>query len=281
MEELTRARHVAHALIRLVCLMRAVGVSRLLLAGVLVLAVGPDVSHVQAGSGQNIEALFAKACDLYESGDFASAQTSLEAITASGIRSSVVYYNLGNCFYKQGAVGKAVANYRRALLLSPRDEDAQANLDLIRGSVGSGDTTSTYGMVSATAFPVRLVSPKHLQALFYAGYYLASVFFLAVLLLGSRLRRTAVYGLVISGLVAACFFGLSRYSLTRFTSVSEAVVVADRAELKSGPGPAFDEISTLPDGLELRQRARSGIWVEVQLPAGEIGWVREKDVEGI
>lgn len=254
----------------------------LLFAGtVAALLAGLGAEAAVAGADGGIQPLFGKACDLYESGDFASAEASLETIRASGVRNATVYYNLGNCYYKQGQMGRAVVNYRRALILAPRDGDARANLDLIRSSVGGGDTTAAYGLAVASALPVRLFSPKQLQFLFYVAYYFGAAFFLGTLFLRERSRRISIYGFVLSVVVAGLAFGFSRYVEARFTSSAEAVVVVDRAGLKSGPGPAFDEISTLPDGLELRQRARSGIWVEVQLPTGEVGWVREKDIETI
>lgn len=243
--------------------------------------LGVGDAAAAAGADQNIQSLFKTACDLYEGGDFASAGANLETIRAAGVRNAVVYYNLGNCFYKQGQTGKAVANYRRALMLAPRDGDAEANLNLIRAVVGRGDTTATYGAAGASGLPMQLVSPKQLKALFYVAYYLTAAFFVGVLFLNGRLRRAAVYGLALAVVVAGLAFGFSRYGLSQIRSSVDAVVIVDRAGLKSGPGPAFDEVSTLPDGLELRQRARSGIWVEVQLPTGEVGWVREKDVETI
>ena len=38
--------------------------------------------------------------------------------------SSDLYYNLGNCYYKSGLLGKAVLCYERALLYNPNNEDA-------------------------------------------------------------------------------------------------------------------------------------------------------------
>lgn len=249
--------------------------------GMACLGVSGGGGAVGAGAGQNTQSLFIRACDLYEAGDFASAGDDFEAIRATGLRNAVVEYNLGNCFYKQGQLGKAVVNYRRALMLSPRDGDARANLDLIRSVVGSGDTTVAYGAAGAGGFPMRLASPRQLQTLSYIAYYLAVVFFVGVLFLAERWRRVAIYGLILSAVVAGLGFGLSSHSLSKIQSSSDAVIIVDRAGLKSGPGPAFDEVSTLPDGLELRQRAKSGIWVEVQLPTGEVGWVRGEDIERI
>jgi tetratricopeptide (TPR) repeat protein len=262
----------------------AVEVVSVLLALATVLAIPFTAGAADAagdGPDQSIQIRFNRACDLYESGDFASAGAALEAIRSAGIRSAAVHYNLANSYYKQGQMGRAVANYRRALMLSPRDADARANLDLIRTAVGAGDTTAAVGASRAAGFPARLVSPKQLQVLFYVAYYLAAGFFIGALFFRGPMRRMAVYGLVIAVVGAGLALALSRYGLSRIRSSADAVVVADRAGLKSGPGPAFDEVSALPDGLELRQRARSGIWVEVELPTGEIGWVRGEDIETI
>ena len=55
-------------------------------------------------------------------------------------------------------------------------------------------------------------------------------------------------------------------------------MIVNRSEFMSGPGSAFDELARLPDGVEVELRARSGIWVEVQLPTGEIGWLEEHNI---
>ena len=82
-------------------------------------------------------------------------------------------------------------------------------------------------------------------------------------------------------IVGACSFGFSAHGRSRFKGGSGAVVVAERTEFMSGPGAAFEELVRLSDGVELKLRARSGIWVEAQLPTGEVGWVREGDLEPI
>jgi tetratricopeptide (TPR) repeat protein len=253
------------------------------LAGVLALAVVVLCSHAalcDPGPQRDLKTTFDQACDLYEGGDFDGALADFEAISASGIRNSTVYFNLGNCYYKHGSLGRAIASYRRSLMLAPRDTDARINLGLVRSSVGGGDTTATYGR-GLGGFPLQVISPRHIQVLFYLAYYLAAALFLCVLFLRGRLRRMAAYALVAAVVVSAAAFGLSRYSLSRFNSVLEAVVIADRTELKSGPGNAFEELASLPDGSEVTLRARSGMWIEVKLPTGEVGWVREKDIETI
>ncbi|MGD8628891.1 MAG: tetratricopeptide repeat protein [bacterium] len=256
---------------------------RLKYACILVLLLLGTMAAVAAGGQDTREAnsLFGQACDFYEAGDLVSARAGFEALLKSGIRNGTVYYNLGNCFYKQGEVGRAVASYRRALMLSPRDEDARFNLDLLRSEVGFRDTTAAFGLGSIGGMPLRWVSAREWQIVSYISYYLCSLALLAILFLGGRARGVASRLLVALVIVAACSFALSAHGRSRFKGGSEAVVVAERTEFMSGPGTAFEELVRLSDGVELKLRARSGIWVEAQLPTGEVGWVREGDIEPI
>jgi tetratricopeptide (TPR) repeat protein len=250
-----------------------------LLVPVRALAVQAEAAA--APGGVSADALFREGCDLYEKGDFASALADFEEIKDEGIRNATVYFNLGNCYYRQGQMGKAVANYRRSLLLAPGDVDVRVNLNIVRRSLGAGDTTAAYASSLSAPGGPHTLSPRQFQTIFFAAYYLAAVFLLGVLFLKPRFRRPAIYALAVSILVAGFAMALSRRSISQIRSREEAVVVVDRAPLKSGPGSAFEEISTLPDGFELRQRARSGMWIEVQLRTGEVGWVREQDIEAI
>jgi tetratricopeptide (TPR) repeat protein len=235
-----------------------------------------------AGSGAgDPNGLFRQACNLYEKGDFGSALGEFKAVKAGGMENAALYYNMGNCYYREGQLGRAVASYRRALMLAPRDNDVKTNLALIRAAVGSGDTTSTAGLATMTALPLRFFSARQFQWIFYLAYYLAAACFLGVLFLRGRFRRIGVYGVIAAIVVAGCALGLSEYGISKFRTVTDGVVVTDRAPLTSGPGDAFQEIATLPDGLELRLKAKSGIWVEVELPTGEVGWLRDKSIEPI
>ena len=251
------------------------------LTAVVAIGVALGALAARAAAVDGPADLFRQACDLYVKGDFASALSQFEAIRDLGIENAAVYYNIGNCHYREGQLGRAVAGYRRALMLAPRDEDIRANLALIRQAVGGGDTTATGGAAGVAAFPLRLLSAREFQTIFYLGYYAAAVCILAALFFGGRIRRFALYGLAAAAVVAVLGLGLSRHGVSEFRSASDGVVVSDRAELKSGPGEAFQEIATLADGLEVRLRTRNGIWVEVQLPTGEVGWLRDTDFETI
>jgi hypothetical protein len=232
-----------------------------------------------APAARDAQVIFSNGCDLYDQGNFGQAAEHFEALVARGIEDSDVYYNLANAYYKQGRLGKAVANYRRALVLAPRDDDARANLELLRSMVGFRDTTTSYDAADVAVFPLRLASPREFQAISYVGYYMAALAIVVALFSRGLLRRRTLQVFVALAIITAAGFMFARYGISRTYGDSDGVVAVDQAEMMSGPGTAFDELIRLPDGVEVRLRARSGIWVEIELRSGEIGWIREQDIE--
>ena len=67
----------------------------------------------------------------YIRGDYAAAIEIYEALLRQG-EAAELYYNLGNSYYKQEELGRAILNYERALLLQPGNADVQANLEIAR-----------------------------------------------------------------------------------------------------------------------------------------------------
>ncbi len=53
----------------------------------------------------------------------------MEARNSQKIQSPVLYYNMGNAWYRLGALGKAIMYYEAALALNPDFEPARKNLD--------------------------------------------------------------------------------------------------------------------------------------------------------
>ncbi|MGB6422385.1 MAG: tetratricopeptide repeat protein, partial [Anaerolineales bacterium] len=77
---------------------------------------------------------------LYESGQYDQATQILEQIISQGVQDSAIYYNLGNVYYKQGDLGRAIVNYERAALMNPRDSDIQANLTIVRNQAEQSES---------------------------------------------------------------------------------------------------------------------------------------------
>ena len=81
------------------------------------------------------ESLIEQAYSAYMNDDFAkAADLYLEAESQEG-SSSDLYYNIGNCYYRQNKLGKAILYYERALRLDPSNKDARANLAFVNTKI--------------------------------------------------------------------------------------------------------------------------------------------------
>ncbi|MEX0315389.1 MAG: tetratricopeptide repeat protein, partial [Allomuricauda sp.] len=79
------------------------------------------------GIAQNT-ALFNRATEQYNEGEYTKAIESYERILENGEHSAELYFNLGNCYYKLNAIGPSIFYYEKALLLKPNDSEILNNL---------------------------------------------------------------------------------------------------------------------------------------------------------
>ena len=82
---------------------------------------------------------FDAANNLYFTNKFAEAAEAYGKLIAGGQRSATLYFNLGNACYKAEQMGRAIAAYRRAERLTPRDATLRANLQFVRKKVNGDD----------------------------------------------------------------------------------------------------------------------------------------------
>src|ERR1700693_1465159 len=83
----------------------------------------------------DVAAEFSAANKLYAEGKFSEAAAAYEKILGNGAQSSALLFNDANAEFKSGHLGRAIAGYRRAALLSPQDAEIRANLAFVRNQV--------------------------------------------------------------------------------------------------------------------------------------------------
>src|ERR1700722_13167815 len=76
-----------------------------------------------AATGREMRAAdgFESANILYDEGKYAEAAAGYDQLIAEGKVSAALYFNRGNALFKEGQIGRAIASYRQAQLLAPRD----------------------------------------------------------------------------------------------------------------------------------------------------------------
>jgi tetratricopeptide (TPR) repeat protein len=221
----------------------------------------------------DVNSNFSTANELYAKGKFAEAATAYEKILQTGGQSPSLLFNTGNAEFKAGNLGKAIAAYRQAELLAPRDSEIRANLGFVRNQIQGATLRESRWQDWIGSLSLN------------EGALLTTVFFwLTFALLAARqirpplapkLRsatRLAVMLTICSGTV------LGLQAANHFNS---AVAVVTGAEVTARSGP-FDDAQTAfaaRDGAELSVLDRHEDWVQVADAAGKIGWLSRKQVE--
>lgn len=233
----------------------------------------------------------AEANQLYEAGNYADAVRAYEALVVSGIEDPVLYYNLGNAQLRLGAVGEAIASYRRAQRLAPRDQEIAANLRIARGrtqdlivpteTVENSETENDVTENGVTAFfngrftPDRWLSANE-SAILALGLWL----FLGLLVVGVRvfpvLRPPFAYsiGLLLLLLVLSLMPLAMHLNAQRHPA---AVVITPEIHVRSGPGDNYLTAFTLHDGAEVTVLEERAIWLRIALPGELQGWAPKAD----
>jgi hypothetical protein len=209
----------------------------------------------------------------YEAGQYEQAASLYEALIREGVDDGIVHYNLGNAYFKMQDLGRAIAHYRRAQRLLPRDPDVAANLALARAQTVDRLDSETPG-TAATWIEQLLVGWLSLQEA--AGvaltlWVLLCVSIGAVILWSRRVFWRAMLGcMIMLTLLGVLSLGLHGYQEEARVS---AVVAAKQVQVNSGPGPDYLEVFVLHAGAEVELLEERGGWARVALPGDLQGWL--------
>ncbi len=222
---------------------------------------------VRADAGETFNA----ANKLYEQQKFAAAAAEYEKLVQSSNISSAIYFNLGNAYFKAGQLGRAIAAYRRAEDIAPRDPDIQANLQFARNEAGSKWTESLWG--------------QWVHRFTLNGWTSATVIFIwlffGLLIIGHwrpEWRKTLrLWSIVFA--TGALFCGTCfSFSLRDRLFTNPAVVIVQEAVARRGPFEESQSYFSLRDGAEIFVVDRKDKWVQVADSSRRTGWLPESQV---
>lgn len=209
----------------------------------------------------------------YRAGEYADAVSAYEQLAASGVWNKEVYFNLGNAYYHQGDLGRAVLNFERAVAIEPDFEPARRNLGIV-----VAETVNRLERPEGFALAGR--GPSRLSGIPQPAFQGAILVFwcllwgiLVVIRRRAAIPRKAAAALwILAGLCAVAL-------AVPAPPILSAVVTAHEAPLRYGPDPRDPVRDTLAAGDRVLVDRVDGAWARVETAPGVRGWIDLSEID--
>ena len=229
----------------------------------------------QGADNSDSPTLLVRANGAYDAGDYAQAAGSYEQLLARGADSGWLYYNLGNCYLRQGMLGRAVGAYRRAEIRLPRQSDVRANLRFARQQARDA-------LAPAEPAPLLRTLLFWHYGLNYHELTAAAALFnglfwgLAGLARWKRESELLRWSAVGAGVLLTAVF--SSMVLRRALPQEIAVVTQPEIEVHSGTNADTVVRFKLHEGTEAHVLDGDDAWLRIEISDGKQGWVSASEV---
>ena len=242
-----------------------------ILLSVLILLIGVRIGHSQ-------ESEFYQASQFYKNGQYKESIATYEHILKTGKTSGPLYYNLANSYFKDGQLGKAILNYKRAKKILPRDSDVDFNLNYALSQIKYKSEDKEKGFLK------KLIN-KYSQALtldeitkiILWSYFLVCAFIIFGLFLKWSLKQiiwpTGLFGVVL--VLHICLLSGS------INKNSQTIVVIEDIKAKFEPIEDSTVHYNLSEGNTATILEKRDGWAKIMRTDGKVGWTENHTIEFI
>lgn len=227
--------------------------------------------------------LFQQANEAFQQKKYEQAVALYEQVLDAGYRSAELEYNLGNAYYRQEIIGKAILHYERALVLSPNDADIRHNLEVARKQVNSEIEPLPAFFLHRWWENIRNLAGAGVWGIIALVLWWAGFAGLAVWLFGGsrKQKKVGFFGGLVCILISLLPYSLAISREQFETNTSLAIVLEPTATLRSAPDDTSTDLEQLFEGTRVKLQERLGEWWQVKLENGNTGWLKNEVLEQI
>lgn len=234
-----------------------------------------------------LTSLFSQANTYYAEGNYAEAAAQYEQIIASTSDEmssdyAVVYYNLGNAYFKQGELAQSILAYERALRLQPSLKDAKHNLQFAQSHIVDNIEDTHSFFLSNWLKAVRNALSERTWVMLSISLFLLTLvgFFFFAFSHTIWLRKTAFYTSLVALLISVCACANAGSLHQRDTERAEAIITQGIVNAKASPDRSGTELFTIHEGTKVKITETIGEWCCIEV-GNNIGWMPLAHLERI
>ncbi|MBU1077323.1 MAG: SH3 domain-containing protein [Spirochaetes bacterium] len=237
---------------------------------------------LNAKSDNAIE-LFKEGNEKYKKGEYSNAVKFYEMILSKKIKNGYLYFNLGNAYFKDNRLGKAILNFERARIYLPSDSDVKFNLKFANSrKIDRISNPENNPFTIAILFFYNLFS---VNTLFLFTYLLFLILIASLIVkwfyrkISWQMINQKVFNY--AGIAFLFLLFMLVIKVNQIKSTKNAIIISSQIKVKSGPSTDYTDIFTLHEGSKVRIRKENDTWVLITLPNGFSGWVQKDLLEKI
>ena len=232
-------------------------------------------------SGQNADSLFVSANELYRNGAFEEAIKKYKEIETLDAISSELYLNIGNAHYKLNKVGPTIFYYEKALKLDPLNADVKNNLVFAQRLA-----LDNIKEVPKTIF--QKFNKNYLQRLSFNEWaivvvifsFLTAILFLLFYFGNSPTKKRIYFSSSIFSFILLLFVVFITYNqYNQAKNKKEAIVFAEKTEVRNAPTLNAEEIFTLHEGTKVMVLDTLDNWKKIKIADGKEGWIIANEIK--
>jgi tetratricopeptide (TPR) repeat protein len=231
----------------------------------------------------NSDSLFNSANKAYIDKKYNESTNSYEILINKGFRSTELFYNAGNAYFKTGNYAKAILNYERAKLIDPTNSDIDFNLTKTRTYViDKIETIPDFFIKAWLKNALSVLSPNIWAIISLLSFVVFILLYLFYLLAGkANIKRLSFYLglllLIVSILTLTFSFKTRKY----IEKSDSAIIMSPTVTVKSSPDLESTDIFIIHEGTKVYIIRLLGNWTEIKLTDGKQGWLESSTIEKI
>lgn len=219
----------------------------------------------------------------YRQGDYSGAIAHYEQLVADGIESADLYYNLGNAYYRNSQIGRAILNYERSLLLRPNNRDTRENLLIAQDK--TTDRIQPLPQVQLRRHLLRIVQlfgPRGWRIVLLALAALTGAALVIRRIAADRAwRKRGFITTLVAGLLLLIAVVCAIISQHRLNHSGRLVILEPEAAIYSAPENNSSLVFVVHEGTTVEIEETLGEWYRIRLDDGNNGWMHQDEGEQI
>ena len=226
---------------------------------------------------------FNRGNELYRAGKYQESAKEYESIIQQGKFSAELYFNLGNAYYRDRQLARAILSYERAAQLRPNDPDIEHNLKLsYLKTVDRIEPVPDMFLIQWMHAAGSLMQSEIVRVLFVFSWILlfGSLATMYLVLRPGVLRTTRIL-FFISCVLVTLFAAMLGIQSFRDTAQDKAIIIAQTVTAKTSPDVKAVDAFVIHEGVKVKLTDSVGEWVKVTLVDGKIGWIPAEQCERI